>query len=498
MKHHTKVSSGRQDALERMGSVPGKMQTRIGAESGYRSLMKSVLFIGIIVPLVPVILTSGALYYQFHVSFDEEIRKHLSMDLQSARAIVDDLVGKSSDDADYGALHKASALIRGARAGHFGVVDKNGRYLAGTIDDTEIGESVAAELSRIDRVPPDQTILLRKADRSGDKNIYAIAKLRSRDLFLVYKESASEVFSGLNRTRGLALAVVMVVACLITVNAVRLSKMMVRRITQADREKQKLNEQMFQTDKLASIGELAAGVAHEINNPVAIMVEEAGWIDDLLGEDEFGESKNLLEFRRALAQIQTQGKRCREITHKLLSFARKTDPKRQDVQVLQLVQDTVAILEKRATSRGIGINSDVGGNLPAIRGSYSELQQVLVNLVNNAIDATEGRGEDISISAKLEGDVVAIKVSDSGSGISEEDFSKIFDPFFTTKPFGKGTGLGLAICYGIIKQLGGEIEVTSAKGKGSVFKVCIPYRKAEEDSGGAQAEEAPGTTNRLS
>jgi two-component system NtrC family sensor kinase len=254
---------------------------------------------------------------------------------------------------------------------------------------------------------------------------------------------------------------------------------MVSRIQQADKEKQKRNEQMFQTGKLASIGELAAGIAHEINNPVAIMVEEAGWIDDLLEEEEFQESKNLSEFRRALGQIHTQGKRCKEITHKLLSFARKTDSRVQEVQLNELIEDTITISAKKAKLNGIVINKDIQKDLPPIEVSPTELQQVLFNLINNALDAMEERGSTLSVSTRLEDDNIVIQVSDDGPGIPEDDLSQIFDPFFTTKPVGKGTGLGLSICYGIIKQLGGEISVRSVIDKGSTFRVRIPLKKIE-------------------
>jgi two-component system NtrC family sensor kinase len=278
----------------------------------------------------------------------------------------------------------------------------------------------------------------------------------------------------------MALTAILMVSLLIGANAFSLSKKMLRRIQQADKEKQKRNEQMFQTGKLASIGELAAGIAHEINNPVAIMVEEAGWIDDLLEEEEFQESKNLSEFRRALRQIRTQGKRCKEITHKLLSFARKTDSRVELVRLNDLIEDIVTISAKRAKFSGIIINMEIQKDLPSIEVSPSELQQVLLNLINNAMDAMEEKGRSLSVSARLEEDYIVIEVSDDGPGIPEENLSQIFDPFFTTKPVGKGTGLGLSICYGIVKKLGGEINVHSVIDKGSAFRVKIPLKGSGE------------------
>jgi two-component system NtrC family sensor kinase len=215
------------------------------------------------------------------------------------------------------------------------------------------------------------------------------------------------------------------------------------------------------------------------------MVEEAGWIDDLLEEEEFQESKNLSEFRRALKQIRTQGKRCKEITHKLLSFARKTDSVVQEVQLSELIENIITISAKRAENSHIVINTNIQNGLPPIKASPSEMQQVLLNLINNAIDAMEEKGGTLSISVKLERDNIVMEVSDDGSGIPENSLSQIFDPFYTTKPVGKGTGLGLSICYGIIKKMGGEISVHSTINTGSTFRVRLPLSKG----GGSDIED---------
>lgn len=465
-----------------MGKVlSGHSKALMGAGSDYRSLMKSILLIGIIVPLVPMILASGAIYYQFHVSFKKEIHGHLFKIVNKGKSDIDDFMNSNPDDIDYKALNQALARVGIAEAGSFFITDRDGRYQAGAIQNVKPEEGVSAGLLDTIEIAGDEIAIVQGTDDSGSENIYGITKLKGDDRLLIYQEKVSEAFSTLDRAKAVGLAVILIVGCLIAINAIRLSKMMVQRITQADREKQKLNEQMFQTGKLASIGELAAGVAHEINNPVAIMVEEAGWINDLLEDEQFHDSKNLKEFKRSLEQIQSQGKRCREITHKLLSFARKTDTRVKDIEVNALIEDAITIFTKRAEYEGVAIHTDIQENLPVIEGSQTEIQQVLINLISNAIDATEKKGGTISISAELERHRIVISVSDNGSGISKEHLSRIFDPFFTTKPFGKGTGLGLAICYGIIRQLGGEIEVESTIDKGSTFRVAIPIPKNRGD-----------------
>ena len=304
--------------------------------------------------------------------------------------------------------------------------------------------------------------------------MYVTVATKNGDWLLVYQVKSAQAFSGLNRAKKMALATIFLAGLSIAAYALSLSKKMVRRIEAADRQKEKIRAQMSQTAKLASIGELAAGIAHEINNPVAIMVEEAGWIDDLIEEKEFQEGKYTGEFKRALKQIQTQGKRCKEITHKLLSFARKTDFQVNTFRLEELMADITAMTAKRASYSQVSIEADIQKGLPELHLPRTELQQVLLNLVNNALDAMEESGGTLSLSAKQVGDGLVLEVSDTGPGIPKENLPRLFDPFFTTKPVGKGTGLGLSICYGIIRKMGGDIHVQSVFDRGSTFRVTIP------------------------
>jgi CheY-like chemotaxis protein len=236
--------------------------------------------------------------------------------------------------------------------------------------------------------------------------------------------------------------------------------------------------------RLTSLGDLAAGIAHEINNPLAIMVEEAGWIQDLLEEEEFQQSPNLQEFKRSVKQIQTQGKRCKDITHNLLRFGRKTSSKVEDVQANQLIAEVARAFEKRARDGAVAINTHPADELPIIHVSASELHQVLLNIINNAMDALESSGGTIDISTRTDSGSIIIDIADNGPGISEANLSRIFDPFFTTKSVGKGTGLGLSICYGVVRHMGGNITVDSSPGQGTTFHVRIPAgARAVDDTG---------------
>lgn len=310
--------------------------------------------------------------------------------------------------------------------------------------------------------------------RPGKEFIYVSAFLKNGEWLLVYRQNTSDAFSIIRRVQNLAVLILVIGSIGIVTMAVLFSRRIVGFVARADKEKEMMNQQMIETGKLASIGELASGVAHEINNPVAIMVEEAGWIQDLLEDESFAKSENLDEFDRALNQIRTQGKRCKEITHKLLSFARKTEAANQKIDIGELIREIVDLAHQRTKYSKVNIETAISNALPCIAASRTELQQILLNLINNAIDAMEAAGGTVKVSCRFVLDHIHIQVSDNGPGIPESNLSRIFDPFFTTKPVGKGTGLGLSICYGIARKMGGTIEVSSDLNQGTTFEVRIP------------------------
>ena len=330
--------------------------------------------------------------------------------------------------------------------------------------------------------------IIERVDEFGEDELYVTACLKDGNWLLVFRQKASDAFRDLYRTVRITIAFMLLGVLGIVATGYFLSRRTVNRIVRSDQKKEMITEQVVETGKLASIDELAAGIAHEINNPVAIMIEEAGWVEDLLAEEEFKDGENLDEFKRALQQIRTQGKRCKEITHKLLSFARKTDSRIQDVQLNDLIEDLIALSAQRAKFSNVEIHSNLQENLPTVRASQSELQQVLLNLINNALDAMEKIGGNLRISTRIQedsiiiGDHLLIEVADDGPGIPAANLAKIFDPFFTTKPVGKGTGLGLSICYGIIKKMGGSIEARSVIGGGTTFAVKLPLPKSEKEN----------------
>ena len=194
---------------------------------------------------------------------------------------------------------------------------------------------------------------------------------------------------------------------------------------------------------------------------------------DLLSEEDFQQSENLKEYVTSVEKIQTHVERARKITHNMLGFARRMEPHLDDVDINAVLEQTLSLLENHALGHNIRIHKQLMPDLPVIASDQSQLQQVFLNLINNAVDAIEKDGL-VEITTLVENQSVVIKIADNGPGISVEYQKKIFDPFFTTKATGKGTGLGLSISFSIIEKLGGSITVGTAEQGGAVFTIKLP------------------------
>ena len=240
---------------------------------------------------------------------------------------------------------------------------------------------------------PENGIYILERKDGGTEYIFVGAYLKEGDWLLIYRQEAQDAFSDLHQAQLYAVAIFLVGGLGIIITSFILTGRMVDRIAQSDREKEMMNQQVIETGKLASIGQLAAGIAHEINNPVAIMVEEAGWMQDLLEEEDFRKSENFEEYERSLNQIQVQGKRCKDITHKLLSFARKTDSEIEYIQINELIEDIIGLSAQRAKFENVEILTHLNENIPQIHVSPTEIQQVLLNIFNNSLDAMENLKE---------------------------------------------------------------------------------------------------------
>jgi signal transduction histidine kinase len=253
--------------------------------------------------------------------------------------------------------------------------------------------------------------------------------------------------------------------------------LLVNKLFHADKAKAEAMALMEQSNQLASIGQLAAGVAHEINNPLALINETAGYVKDLFVlKERYRHDDELIGY---IDDILDAVERCGMITSQLLGFARKFEVKIQEVNLKEAISDVLVFHNKEASYRNIKVCVDVPEDMPPIKTDRAKLQQVLVNLVNNAFQALDD-GCRLDIEASPAGNnKIRIAVSDNGCGIPEENLPKIFEPFFTTKKGSRGTGLGLAITYGLVKKLHGEITLKSKLDEGTTFTITLPTQIQE-------------------
>ncbi len=345
---------------------------------------------------------------------------------------------------------------------------------SGTPGETGPGDRTTALLLAQQFFPEGRPVVLEGKDATGEANLYGCAPLKSSGSVLVIHQPKALTSQPLMKARLLAVGILLLGCAGVVATALALARRTEQRLLKAEREQQQMQQRLMEAGKLAAIGELAAGVAHEINNPLAIMMENAGWIQDLLKSDNPHSQENTEEIFSSLQTIATQGHRCREITHKLLSFARKPDNTAKAVHINSLLEDIAGFARQKAKYRGVEVRLNLDPQAGNVESSPTEIQQIILNLINNAIDAIEKEDGLVQLRSTREADFVRIDVEDNGPGIPTDILPNIFEPFFTTKAAGKGTGLGLSICRDILARMGGSISVDSVFGQGSVFRVRLP------------------------
>jgi two-component system NtrC family sensor kinase len=316
-----------------------------------------------------------------------------------------------------------------------------------------------------------------KLTGEGERALYAVTVIKNTRWILVIKEDPQEQLTPLLRARFIAISLLIAGVLLIVLGTVFSTRLMMQRLVAIEREKAASEDLVIQSSKMAALGKMAAGIAHEINNPLAVIAEKAGWIKDLLAEEDIARSENLKEFEESIGKIEHHVERAKKVTHRLLGFARRMEPLQETVDINKTLDDTIDFLENESRYRNIEIRRQYSPLLPKINSDSSQLQQVFLNILNNAIDAINKNGEVLIHTRTLpKNNEVSIEIVDNGPGIPKEKIDKIFDPFFTTKEVGKGTGLGLSIVYSILEKLGGRIMVASEEGKGTTFTIYLPVK----------------------
>lgn len=324
----------------------------------------------------------------------------------------------------------------------------------------------AAELERFAAVATDAA-----TGHGQDGHLHAAAALNGGQWLLVLETDVRASLAAYEQARRrdalwLAGAVAVIVAV-----AIVLTQALVGRLLSAERARAAMAEQVRTVEQLAQVGQLAASVAHEVNNPLQIIADQAGLIEDVLAEATDGSQTAAL--REAVGRIRAQVRRTAGITRRLLGFARPMPPSVVPTALAAAVTETLELLAPEAARRGVRIERADDPTLPPIPLDPLQLQQVLLNLLHNALDAV-GTGGRVWVKTRREGQTAVLEVADDGPGLAPEVLSHLFEPFFSTKPKGKGTGLGLYVVHDLVARAGGRITAANRPEGGACFTVHLP------------------------
>lgn len=329
-----------------------------------------------------------------------------------------------------------------------------------------------------------------KSDHQGLRFLYATTWLKDQEWLLVVRQEKKDAFRFFYYALYTSLVIVVLGIAVIIGMSFFMTEKLFTRMEQLGRDKKDLGNQLIRATQLAEVGEMAAGFAHEINNPLQIIKSEhalmASIFEDLSENKKIDpKDEEILELEDSLAQIELQVLRCSDITRAILKFGRKNETRVQLLYPGVEIPEIFKMIEQRANVEGIAVFQNISEDLPGFMGDASQFQQVMLNLFNNAIDAIMDQHPDaggrLDIQALSKDEKwIEIRVTDNGAGIQPENIEKVFSPFFTTKPVGKGTGLGLSVCYGIIESFGGTMDVTSRVNEGTTFIITLPGADMEK------------------
>lgn len=368
------------------------------------------------------------------------------------------------DPERFGAFVNNPSVVGRARTQSY-IVNRKGERQ--TLPLPRASESLALPFNEISKVR------LFEAALGKRKYLFAAAPVRINDWLLLVRAEKVEAYAPLMVSFIVFVLVAAGAVFLVVFAVLRQARSLVTRLEEADAAKEALERRLFHAARLASVGELAAGAAHEINNPLAIIYEEAAMLKDLT-DPALGGSLNAKDCLERSDAIMAAALRGKAITKKLLSFARRSDSLPEIASLNRVVEQAVLSRKAHLEASGIKVTQRFDENAPPVSVCISELTQVVLNLINNAKDAMAETGGVLEVRTYTRDRWAVAEISDTGVGMTEEVVEKAFFPFFTTKPVGKGTGLGLSISYGIVKSFGGRIEISSTPGRGAAVCVLIP------------------------
>ncbi len=345
--------------------------------------------------------------------------------------------------------------------------------------------------NRFEKVPltipetVDGTQTMRTVDQAGRLVLMGIAPIPDSPFLLMMVRQESGIMDLWLKPRMRLIGFLLFSIAMILVSILGVATYLVNRIHAADQRRVQALHQVEYANKLSSIGRLASGVAHEINNPLAIINQKAGLIKDLftINSSYSGNEKLMRLVDDVLASVH----RCGTITRRLLDFARHMESSIEAVDIEAIIRQVLGFMEKEAERRCIVVSVAVQGSIPIFESDRGNVQQIFLNLINNAFAAMADGGRlDVTIGRKGTTHI-AVTVADTGHGIPEADLKRVFEPFFSTRHGHGGTGLGLSVTYGMVSEMGGEIKVSSQLNQGTSFMVTLPLKTAQASAAAACA-----------
>lgn len=438
-------------------------------QNRYKQFRLRLLVTITIIAMLPATAISVLGYFQYLVSLEKQELHHLVWHLNDSTIKLDALIRKSIQNHDQLPNSESLQYVAQFNNPHTDafLIDEKGILVTPSHSFGQIGE-----LYPLQKSSATVTAFAEKKPWGLGVTFFGISPLEQARWSLVLVKDGPIGKEEWNKFQASQILIFLSCFLLGLFIIFQLVSILTSRIRESDSKRMDLLTEAEHSHKLAAMGRLAAGVAHEINNPLSIIDQKAGLIEDLVDFSDDFQHKDKINL--SVIGIHEGVQRCKIITHRLLGFARKMDTQIESLKLNDLLIEVTSFFKKEALHHQIKLKLQLSEELPQIESDIGQLQQIFLNIINNGIDAVGLNGEIIIASKQLDEDYIQVTVSDSGPGIEPEILKHIFDPFFTTKSTGEGIGLGLSITYGLVKRLGGAIHVDSTPDSGTTFKVILP------------------------
>jgi len=439
----------------------------------FRRKWKLLILLTTLVAVIPLILMTLLNLHEARRAVQAEIMARTRQQVATAVQIMPHILRQQPNDLDMQLLADFFADLELGPGGDAFIIDGSGilktpsRY-HGELQAPVILPMPINSLAAVDNLPHVQTY----TDSRGASMLLGYAGISNTSLILVAIKNQTELLAPWRRMRLKLAGFTGASILLILVVILGMATFLVHRIHEADRKRTEAVRRMAYNNKMASIGRLSAGVAHELNNPLEIINDKAGLIQDMFRFlPHYAADPKL---NGLLADIQANIQRCGQITHRLLNLAKGSGHRIETIDIGTVTRETLAFLEQDAAYRNIDINRAIPDQLPAVTCDRGNLQQVLLNLFNHAFQALpEGGRLDVTLTP-INGDHIGIEIANSGPAMPEKDLAHVFDPFYFTQTDDEGAGLGLSVTYGLIRQMDARIHVRSKTGEGNRFTIELP------------------------